>query len=146
YGQPGGRVRRGRRRPPAGAGLRARSARLRAAPRPRRPHGRRPALHAVHRGAQGRRGPTVRAAVMSALSVVAADPVTDPRWRQLAGGPGSSLFTSPPWISAVCRSYGFTPEARIALDDAGEPVGGFAWVAVEDVRGRRLSSLPFSDR
>ncbi|GAA0906094.1 lipid II:glycine glycyltransferase FemX [Pseudonocardia zijingensis] len=83
---------------------------------------------------------------MSALSVVTADPVTDPRWRRLAGGPGSSLFTSPPWISAVCRSYGFTPEARIALDAAGEPVGGFAWVAVEDVRGRRLSSLPFSDR
>jgi CelD/BcsL family acetyltransferase involved in cellulose biosynthesis len=83
---------------------------------------------------------------MNVLTVVAADPVTDPRWRRLAAGPGASLFTSPPWISAVCRSYGFTPEARIALDAAGEPVGGFAWVAVEDVRGRRVSSLPFSDR
>ncbi|OLT02866.1 hypothetical protein BJF90_28310 [Pseudonocardia sp. CNS-004] len=79
-------------------------------------------------------------------AVVEADPVTDPRWRGLATGPGASLFTSPPWISAVCRSYGFTPEARIALDPAGEPVGGFAWVAVDDVRGRRHSSLPFSDR
>jgi CelD/BcsL family acetyltransferase involved in cellulose biosynthesis len=83
---------------------------------------------------------------MTALSVVAADPVTDPRWRRLAAGPDASLFTSPPWISAVCRSYGFTPESRMALDAAGEPVGGFAWVAVQDVRGRRLSSLPFSDR
>jgi CelD/BcsL family acetyltransferase involved in cellulose biosynthesis len=83
---------------------------------------------------------------MTVLTVVAADPVTDPRWRRLAAGPGASLFTSPPWIDAVCRSYGFTPEARIALDAAGEPVGGFAWVAVQDVRGRRLSSLPFSDR
>lgn len=79
-------------------------------------------------------------------TVVEADPVTDPRWRGLATGRGASLFTSPPWISAVCRSYGFTPEARIALDPAGEPVGGFAWVTVEDVRGRRHSSLPFSDR
>lgn len=83
---------------------------------------------------------------MTALSVVPADPVTDPRWRRIAAGPGASLFTSPPWINAVCRSYGFTPEARIALDAAGEPLGGFAWVAVQDVRGRRLSSLPFSDR
>ena len=77
---------------------------------------------------------------------LAVDPVTDPRWRRLAEGPRASLFTSPPWISAVCRSYGFAPEARIAVDAAGEPVGGFAWVAVDDVRGRRLSSLPFSDR
>ncbi|HLU58255.1 MAG TPA: GNAT family N-acetyltransferase [Pseudonocardia sp.] len=83
---------------------------------------------------------------MNAQTVVPADPVTDPRWRRLAAGPGGSLFTSPPWIEAVCRTYGFTPEARIALDATGEPVGGFAWVAVEDVRGRRLSSLPFSDR
>jgi CelD/BcsL family acetyltransferase involved in cellulose biosynthesis len=83
---------------------------------------------------------------MTVLSLVAADPVTDPRWHRLAERPGASLFTSPPWISAVCRSYGFTPQARIAVDAAGEPVGGFAWVAVDDVRGRRLSSLPFSDR
>jgi CelD/BcsL family acetyltransferase involved in cellulose biosynthesis len=83
---------------------------------------------------------------MTVLTVVAADPVTDARWRRLATYPGASLFTSPPWINAVCRTYGFTPEACIALDAAGEPVGGFAWVPVQDVRGRRLSSLPFSDR
>jgi CelD/BcsL family acetyltransferase involved in cellulose biosynthesis len=83
---------------------------------------------------------------MSQLAVSSVDPVTDPRWRRLAEGPRASLFTSPPWISAVCRSYGFAPEARLAVDAAGEPVGGFAWVAVDDVRGRRLSSLPFSDR
>jgi CelD/BcsL family acetyltransferase involved in cellulose biosynthesis len=83
---------------------------------------------------------------MSQLAVSSVDPVTDPRWRRLAEGPRASLFTSPPWISAVCRSYGFAPEARLAVDAAGDPVGGFAWVAVDDVRGRRLSSLPFSDR
>jgi len=83
---------------------------------------------------------------MNAASVVAADPLSDPRWGRLAAGPTGSLFTSPPWIRAVCRSYCFEPQARIALDAAGEPIGGFAWVAVQDVRGRRLSSLPFSDR
>ena len=82
----------------------------------------------------------------SADTVVAADPVADPRWRALAAGPGSSLFTSPPWLAAVCGTYGFTAQSRIALDAAGAPVGGLAWVQVDDPRGRRLLSLPFSDR
>lgn len=74
------------------------------------------------------------------------DPRTDPRWRRLASGPAGSLFTSPPWIQAVCDSYDFTPEARLAVSEAGEPVGGFAWVTVDDIRGERISSLPFCDR
>ena len=82
----------------------------------------------------------------SVAAVVAVDPITDPRWLRSARGPGASLFTSPPWLRAVCRTYGFVPEARIALSEAGDPVGGFAWVALDDLRGSRLSSLPFSDR
>ncbi|MBO0848400.1 MAG: GNAT family N-acetyltransferase [Pseudonocardia sp.] len=74
------------------------------------------------------------------------DPRTDPRWRKLASGPEGSLFTSPPWIQAVCDSYDFTPEARLAVSDDGEPIGGFAWVTVDDIRGERISSLPFCDR
>src|SRR5690606_10395541 len=145
-GEPAGRVRGGGRRPPAGARRGAGRAGARPAPRTRRHHRGRPGRHAVDGGVPGVRGTSVRAGLMNAQTVVPADPVTDPRWRRLAAGPGGSLFTSPPWIEAVCRTYGFTPEARIALDATGEPVGGFAWVAVEDVRGRRLSSLPFSDR
>jgi CelD/BcsL family acetyltransferase involved in cellulose biosynthesis len=74
------------------------------------------------------------------------DPRTDPRWLALAAGPGGSLFTSPPWITAVCETYGFEPTARVALDPAGRPIGGLAWVDVRDVRGQRRSALPFSDR
>jgi CelD/BcsL family acetyltransferase involved in cellulose biosynthesis len=83
---------------------------------------------------------------LPAMTVVPADPVTDPLWARLATRPGAGLFTSPPWIAAVCGSYRFTAESRIAVDDAGDPVGGFAWVPVDDPRGRRLLSLPFSDR
>jgi CelD/BcsL family acetyltransferase involved in cellulose biosynthesis len=80
------------------------------------------------------------------ITVVAADPVTDPLWHDLATTPGAGLFTSPPWLAAVCGSYGFTAESRIAVDRAGRPVGGLAWVAVDDPRGLRLLSLPFCDR
>src|SRR4051794_21063710 len=83
---------------------------------------------------------------LASPSVVAADPVSDPRWRRLSTSPGAGLFTSPPWIAAVCGTYGFTAQSRVALDPAGTPVGGVAWVTVDDPRGRRLLSLPFSDR
>ncbi|HEY2207627.1 MAG TPA: GNAT family N-acetyltransferase [Pseudonocardia sp.] len=84
---------------------------------------------------------------MSTVNAISSvDPRTDPRWHDLASGPAGSLFTSPPWIRAVCDSYDFTPEARLAVSDAGEPVGGFSWITVDDIRGRRISALPFCDR
>ncbi|MGH3899292.1 MAG: GNAT family N-acetyltransferase [Pseudonocardiaceae bacterium] len=77
---------------------------------------------------------------------VLADPRSDPHWRRLALGPHGSVFTSPPWIDAVCATYGFTPAAGILLGWDGEPRAGLAWVPISDIRGDRLSSLPFSDR
>ncbi|PKW16035.1 GNAT family N-acetyltransferase [Saccharopolyspora spinosa] len=77
--------------------------------------------------------------------IVTVDPRKDSRWAELAAGPHGSVFTSQPWLEAVCQTYGFTPEARIAVDASGAVVGGFAWVRVRDVRGERLCSLPFSD-
>ena len=74
------------------------------------------------------------------------DPRTDPLWAALAGGEGGSLFTSPPWIGAVCDTYGFQPTAQLAVDPSGRPRGGLAWVDVDDLRGRRRLALPFCDR
>ena len=74
------------------------------------------------------------------------DPRTDPLWRTLACRPDGSLFTSPPWISAVSDTYGFEPTARVALDPAGEPAAGLAWTDVRDLRGQRRLALPFGDR
>lgn len=74
------------------------------------------------------------------------DPRNDARWHQLATSSMGSVFTSPPWIRAVCDSYDFRPEGRIALDGNGKAIAGFAWVAIDDLRGIRLVSLPFSDR
>ena len=83
-----------------------------------------------------------------AVTVVAADPVTDPLGAALADRPATlGLFTSPPWIAAVCGTYGFTAQSPDrGRRRAAHPVGGVAWVTVDDARGRRLLSLPFSDR
>lgn len=74
------------------------------------------------------------------------DPRTDALWAELASGDGGSLFTSPPWIGAVCDTYGFEPTARVAVDPAGRPLAGVAWIDVCDVRGNRRLALPFCDR
>ncbi|MGH3795427.1 MAG: GNAT family N-acetyltransferase [Pseudonocardiaceae bacterium] len=83
--------------------------------------------------------------VLDTPDIVVADPRTDPRWRQLACRPRSSLFISPPWIEAVCGTYGFDAVCRIAMGAHG-PLGGLAWVPISDIRGDRYASLPFCDR
>lgn len=85
------------------------------------------------------------AAPSPSAAIVAVDPRNDVRWGVLASRSGS-LFTSSPWIRAVSESYGFAPQARVALDAEGIPRSGFAWVEIDDIRGERLVSMPFSDR
>jgi CelD/BcsL family acetyltransferase involved in cellulose biosynthesis len=82
----------------------------------------------------------------AANTVRRVDPCTDPRWLFLACGPSGSLFTSPPWISALSETYGFEPVASVRVDAAGRPDAGLAWVDVRDLRGGRRLALPFCDR
>ncbi|MEQ3549115.1 GNAT family N-acetyltransferase [Pseudonocardia nematodicida] len=79
-------------------------------------------------------------------TITRVDPRSDPLWARLAGSCPGNVFTSPPWLRAVCGTYGFTPEARIVHADDGEPAAGVAFVDLDDVRGRRRTSLPFCDR
>lgn len=79
-------------------------------------------------------------------ATVAVDPRTDSRWHALAAGAQGSVFTSPPWIRAVCDTYGFSPQARIVTDEIGRATNGFAWVPISDLHGDRTVSMPFSDR
>lgn len=79
------------------------------------------------------------------MQVRSVDPRSSDLWADLAAGSGGSLFTSPPWISALCEEYAFRPQARV-LTDAGRPTAGFCWVPIDDLRGPRISSMPFSDR
>lgn len=84
-------------------------------------------------------------AVLTEQDVVTADPRTDARWRRLALGPQGSLFISPPWIGAICATYGFEPVCRMTVGAHAAP-SGLAWIPVSDMRGERWVSLPFSDR
>lgn len=83
---------------------------------------------------------------MTSTIVVSVDPRADARWHRLAKQPDGHLFISPNWIAATCDTYGFRPEARVALGPDGTPIAGVAWVHVRDMRGERCISLPFCDR
>jgi CelD/BcsL family acetyltransferase involved in cellulose biosynthesis len=76
---------------------------------------------------------------------VVQDPRVDPAWAALARATGGHLFLSPPWLRAVCDTYGFAPRCRTVADTDGKPVSGLAWVPVADLVGRRDLGLPFSD-
>jgi hypothetical protein len=65
----------------------------------------------------------------------------DIRWA-LDDHPFASLFSSPSWLAVLERSYGF--EVR-GVFTAGSRSGALFYVHVDDIRGERLVSLPFSD-
>jgi hypothetical protein len=73
------------------------------------------------------------------------DPRTAPAWRELSEShPSSSLFNSPQWMRAIGDAYGFVPSARVLLEN-DVPVAGLSWTTIDDVRGVRRNSMPFSD-
>ncbi|HXV91904.1 MAG TPA: GNAT family N-acetyltransferase, partial [Pseudonocardia sp.] len=102
-------------------------------------------------GTTGTTGPTdTTGTTVQAAGIAVSDPRTDPRWLELARGPLGNLFVSPPWISAVCDTYGFEPVCRMALrpgagPDGDRAIAGLAWVPVRDMCGERVLALPFSD-
>ena len=70
---------------------------------------------------------------------------TDPRWAELVAAQPTDVFNSPAWARVLEDAYGFEVRAKVVLDGDDRPVAGMAYVDVEDLRGRRIVSLPFSD-
>lgn len=62
----------------------------------------------------------------------------------LAQHPMGSLFTSASWIDAVVSAYGLAVGASV-LQRNNQAHAAILYSEVEDIRGRRLLSLPFSD-
>lgn len=65
-------------------------------------------------------------------------------WPGLAYHRLGSLFSSPPWIEALIRTYGFgiSAAARVRNGTVGDTI---LFSHVSDLRGERLLCLPFSD-
>ena len=73
------------------------------------------------------------------------DTCNDPLWEQLVNELDSDVFHAPAWHRVLRDTYGFTPEAAVLLDPGDRPAAGMSVCLIEDVRGRRIVSMPFSD-
>jgi CelD/BcsL family acetyltransferase involved in cellulose biosynthesis len=78
-------------------------------------------------------------------SLVSVDAASDPGWADLAEASTSDVFHSPAWARVLRDGYGFEVRAHLVVDPAGRPMAGIPLVEVDDARGRRVLSLPFSD-
>jgi hypothetical protein len=75
------------------------------------------------------------------------EPLKDCRWDEFVQRhPRSSVFHSSPWLSALSRTYGYTPIAYTTSPSGEELRNAMVFCRVESwLTGRRLVSLPFSD-
>jgi len=73
------------------------------------------------------------------------DPAVDPAWRALMELHPSGLFHAPPWLGVLADTYGFAPRALLLRDGGGAPAAAVAFCVVDDMLGRRIVSLPFTD-
>lgn len=78
------------------------------------------------------------------LEIHQIDPIADQRWGTLVLEHRTDVFHSPKWLSILRDIYGFEVGARIVVSE-GAPTDGLVSATIDDVFGRRLVSLPFSD-
>lgn len=79
------------------------------------------------------------------MKILTIDPRNDVRWNVLLEKHASDVFHSVAWINAVSETYEFPVQAYLLVDDAGEPEAGLPFCAIDDLRGKRVVSFPFSD-
>jgi CelD/BcsL family acetyltransferase involved in cellulose biosynthesis len=89
-----------------------------------------------------------KAAVLTPLRAGPRPTIVDARRPQLGRDLGAhqlgSLFSSPPWIEALARTYGFEIQA-VTAGGGGRAESALLFAHVADLRGERVLSLPFSD-
>ena len=78
--------------------------------------------------------------MLDTTAMIRCNPRTDARWRRLADEHGD-LFNSSRWLAVLHQGYGIEFDSVVF----GHGQGGFAWAEIKDVRGTRITSLPFSD-
>lgn len=79
------------------------------------------------------------------MNIICTNPLTDSLWQKLVKQHSSDVFHSPEWVGVLARTYDFSPQALVVLDEAGQPRSGIAYCRIEDINAPRIVSLPFSD-
>src|SRR6476661_4445810 len=78
------------------------------------------------------------------VGVVARQPWTEHFAKIVAAQGLDTIFASPRWLAALADTYGFAVQASTLTVD-GRVVAAIPYCDIEDIGGRRIVSLPFSD-
>jgi hypothetical protein len=73
------------------------------------------------------------------------EPIGHPFWDSLVAATDSSVFHSTGWLRVLDETYGMPICAYVLLNEADQPISGVSYCPVQDFKGRRLVSMPFSD-
>jgi len=79
------------------------------------------------------------------LKIVRIRPQTDSLWERLVQSQKSTVFHSPEWMEVLTDTYDFDIRAQVLVNEAGEPEAGIPFCQIEDIKKKRLVTLPFSD-
>jgi CelD/BcsL family acetyltransferase involved in cellulose biosynthesis len=81
------------------------------------------------------------------VKVYTLDPLRDPRWAEfVADHPSASVFHTVAWLTAVQRTYGYTPIVYTTSPPSSPLSNGIVLCQIKSwLTGRRMVSLPFSD-
>ncbi len=81
---------------------------------------------------------------LASLTFETTDPTADPAWEDLSRAHGS-VFSSPPWLTALTAAYDIHVEALVTKASDSSLTGGLAVAKLGTAQWRRFSALPFSD-
>lgn len=73
------------------------------------------------------------------------DPVRDATWLALLQSSSAGLFHSPAWLRVLEDTYSFRIQAYVARAGDGSVLGGVPFCELDDMMGKRIVALPFSD-
>ena len=79
------------------------------------------------------------------MNIIAITPHNDQRWYDLLEQHESTVFHSPQWMRVLANTYGFNVQAYLLLDDHEQPVAGLPFCQIEDLKQKRIVTLPFCD-
>jgi CelD/BcsL family acetyltransferase involved in cellulose biosynthesis len=79
------------------------------------------------------------------MNIVQIEPIGHHLWDSLVAATDSSVFHSSGWLRVLDETYGMPVCAYVLLNEAEQPIAGVPYCLVQDLKGRRLVSIPFSD-
>lgn len=79
------------------------------------------------------------------MNIICTEVHHDSRWHDLVDRLSNSVFHSQEWMRVIEKTYEFPVAAYLLLDEKEKPIAGVPFCQIEDLKSKRMVSLPFCD-